>query len=79
MFLYPFLGIFFCYLISCIRGQKTKGQSWCRGSKLTTTRNVCPKERFEAPPGDTGRFSSLPNSLVSLHKVRESMCKLHEK
>lgn len=79
MFLYPFLRIFFCYLISCISGQKTKGQSWCRGSKLPTTRNVCPKECFEAPPADTGRFSSLPNSLGSLPRVHESTCKLHEK
>ena len=78
MFLYPFLHIFFCHLISCIGGQKTKGQAWFRGSKLPTTRNVCPKECFEAPPADTGRFLSLPNSLLSLHGVQESMCKLHE-
>ena len=79
MFLYLFLHIFFCYLISCIRGQKTKGQAWFKGSKLPTTRNVCPKECFEAPPADTGRFPSLPNSLLSLHGVHESTCKLHEK
>ena len=79
VFLYPFLRIFFCHLISCIRGQKTKGQSWFRGSKLPTTRNVYPKERFEAPPADTGRFTSPPNSLLSLHGVHESTCKLHEK
>lgn len=78
MFLYPFLHIFFCHLISCIGGQKTKGQAGFRGSKLPTTRNVCPKECFEAPPADTGRFLSLPNSLLSLHGVQESMCKLHE-
>lgn len=59
MFLYPFLHIFFCYLISCIRGQKTKGQAWFRDSKLPTTKNVCPKQHFEAPPADTGKFSSL--------------------
>lgn len=44
MFLYPFLRIFFCYLISCIRGQKTKGRARFRGGKLPTIRNVCPEE-----------------------------------
>lgn len=81
MFLYPFLRIFFCYLISCIRGQKTKGQAWFGGSKLPFTRNVCPKERFEARHAECRhrQVSSPPHSLLSLHGVHESTCKLHEK
>lgn len=75
MFLYPFLRIFFCYLISCIRGQKTKGRARFRGGKLPTIRNVCPEECSCRH----GRVSSLPTSLLSLRGVQEPMLQWHEK
>lgn len=56
MFLYPFLRIFFCYLISCTRGQKTKGQAWFRGSELPTApgtwiQRSALRHRVQAPAG----------------------------
>lgn len=50
MFLYPFLPFFFCYLISCIRGQKTKRSGLIQRQQPPPQGTCVLKEGFDPPP-----------------------------